>query len=173
MDSTFFTGYRKTAIRPDEVVVDLFVPFTEKVKRSSTNSTRSNKYVRKTRYNFQNTFFKSIKLARRKEDDIALVNAAFYVRIADDGKTVDDAELVFGGMSATAVVAQKTKSLLINGEWTEAMLDGVYLELLKDLPLAPNAPGGMVTYRKTLALRCECIYVIYARVVRSNSFSYG
>lgn len=94
-------------------------------------------------------------MSRRKEDDIALVNAAFYVKIADNGKIVDDAELVFGGMSATAVVAQKTKSLMINSEWTEAMLDGVYLELLKDLPLAPNAPGGMVTYRKTLALRCE------------------
>jgi len=73
--------------------------------------------------------------------------------MADNGNVVTDAELVFGGMSATAVIAQKTKSLIINSEWTEAMLDGAYLELLKDLPLASNAPGGMVTYRKTLALR--------------------
>jgi hypothetical protein len=29
----------------------------------------------------------------------------------------------------------------------------VYLELLNDLPLASNAPGGMVTYRKSLVLR--------------------
>lgn len=31
MDSLFFTGYRKNAINPDEVVVDLFIPFTLKV----------------------------------------------------------------------------------------------------------------------------------------------
>lgn len=56
-------------------------------------------------------------------------------------------------MSATAVIAQKTKSFIINSEWSESLLDGVYLELLKDLPLASNAPGGMVTYRKSLVLR--------------------
>jgi len=31
MDGTFFTGYRKNSLYPDEVVIDLFVPFTEKV----------------------------------------------------------------------------------------------------------------------------------------------
>jgi CO/xanthine dehydrogenase FAD-binding subunit len=67
--------------------------------------------------------------------------------------TVKDAEFVFGGMSSTAVIAQKTKSLVINSEWSETMLDDVYLELLNDLPLASNAPGGMVTYRKSLVLR--------------------
>lgn len=79
------------------------------------------------------------------------MNAAFYVEMTNN--KVKDAELVFGGMSATAVFAQKTKSLLINSEWSDAILDDVYLELLKDLPLESNAPGGMVAYRKTLALR--------------------
>lgn len=80
-----------------------------------------------------------------------MVNAALYVEISNN--IVKDAEFVFGGMSATSIFAQKTKSFIINREWSEAMLDTVYLNLLKDLPLAPNAPGGMVTYRKTLALR--------------------
>lgn len=66
---------------------------------------------------------------------------------------VKDAEFVFGGMSATAVIAQKTKLFVIDSEWSEAMLDSVYLELFNDLPLASNAPGGMVTYRKSLVLR--------------------
>lgn len=81
-----------------------------------------------------------------------MVNAAFYVEMSKYN-IVKDAELVFGGMSATAVIAQKTKSLVINSEWSEAMLDSVYLELLKDLPMASNAPGGMVIYRKSLVLR--------------------
>lgn len=80
-----------------------------------------------------------------------MVNAAFYVEMSNN--IVKDAELVYGGMSTTAVIAQKTKSLIINSEWSESMLDGVYIELLKDLPLASNAPGGMVTYRKSLVLR--------------------
>lgn len=80
------------------------------------------------------------------------MNAAFYVEI-QSGNVVKDAEFVFGGMSATSVFARKTKSLIVGREWSEAMLDSVYLELIKDLPLASNAPGGMVTYRKTLALR--------------------
>ncbi|VVC38233.1 Oxidoreductase, molybdopterin binding site,Aldehyde oxidase/xanthine dehydrogenase,FAD-binding [Cinara cedri] len=127
MDRTFFTGYRKNSIHANEILIDLFIPFSQK-----------------------NTFFKSIKQSRRKEDDIALVNAAFFIKISKN--VVKDAEFVFGGMSATTVFARKTKKLIINREWTDSMLDGIYLELLKDLPLASNAPGGMVTYRKTLSL---------------------
>lgn len=99
----------------------------------------------------QNAYFKSMKQSRRKEDDIALVNAAFYVEMSNN--VVKDAEFVFGGMSATSAIAQRTKSLIIKREWSENTLEAVYLELLKDLPLASNAPGGMVAYRKTLALR--------------------
>ncbi|XP_025200769.1 xanthine dehydrogenase [Melanaphis sacchari] len=136
MDNTFFTGYRQNALHLDEVVINLFIPFTKK-----------------------NTFFKSIKQSRRKEDDIALVNAAFYVEMSNN--IIKDAEIVFGGMSATAVIAQKTKSLIINSEWSESLLDGVYLELLKDLPLTSNAPGGMVTYRKSLVLSLFFKFYLY------------
>lgn len=80
-----------------------------------------------------------------------MVNAAFFVELSNN--IIKDADFVFGGMSATAVFAQNTRSLVINKEWSEDMLDGVYSELLKDLPLASNAPGGMINYRKTLALR--------------------
>ncbi|XP_050420003.1 xanthine dehydrogenase isoform X2 [Adelges cooleyi] len=128
MDSLFFTGYRTNSILADEVVIDLFIPFTTK-----------------------KTFFKAFKQSRRKEDDIALVNAAFYIEISEN--VVRDVEIVYGGMSATAIFANKSKSFLIGNQWSENILNEVYLKLLQDLPLAPNAPGGMVLYRKTLALR--------------------
>lgn len=32
MDSSFFTGYRKNSIHPDEVLIDLFIPFLQKVR---------------------------------------------------------------------------------------------------------------------------------------------
>lgn len=46
MDDTFFTGYRTNILRPDEVIIDLLVPFTEKVRGpvagvSTVNVTRS------------------------------------------------------------------------------------------------------------------------------------
>lgn len=37
MDKTFFTGYRQNALHPDEVVIDLFIPFTQKVSIFGTH----------------------------------------------------------------------------------------------------------------------------------------
>ena len=31
LDENFFTGYRRTVLQPSEVLVDIFIPFTEKV----------------------------------------------------------------------------------------------------------------------------------------------
>ena len=31
MDENFFTGYRKTVLEPNEVLVNILIPFTEKV----------------------------------------------------------------------------------------------------------------------------------------------
>ena len=31
MDSEFFTGYRKNIVKPNEVLVSVFIPFTTKV----------------------------------------------------------------------------------------------------------------------------------------------
>lgn len=72
--------------------------------------------------------------------------------VSNDG-TVTDAELAFGGVSATAVIAHRAQSLMVGGSWSEAMLDAVCAELLAELPLPANAPGGMAAYRRTLALR--------------------
>lgn len=93
------------------------------------------------------------------------MNAAFYLKITNN--IVEDAEFVFGGMSTTTIIAQKTKSLIISSKWSEEMIDDVYLELLKDLPLASNAPGGMVTYRKVLVLRYNIVHVyIFMKYIR-------
>ena len=34
MDSGFFVGYKQTALRPNEVLVSVFIPFTKKVSIS-------------------------------------------------------------------------------------------------------------------------------------------
>ncbi len=58
-DETFYTGYRKNVIAPHQVLVSLKVPYTH-----------------------QDEYFTSYKQARRREDDIAIVNAAFFFKLS-------------------------------------------------------------------------------------------
>ncbi len=38
MDNTFFWGYRKTTIKPEEVVISIHIPFTQKVMSNKAKS---------------------------------------------------------------------------------------------------------------------------------------
>ena len=76
----FFTGYRKTAMKPGEVLVSLFVPFV-----------RQNEYV------------SSYKQAKRRDDDIAIVNGCFRV-LLDESAKVLEADLAYGGLSANTAL---------------------------------------------------------------------
>jgi hypothetical protein len=35
MDHTFFTGYRRTVVKPDEVLVSITIPYTKEVSQKS------------------------------------------------------------------------------------------------------------------------------------------
>jgi len=48
--------------------------------------------------------------------------------------------------------AVQTEASLVGKPWNNETLQEVYPLLLRDLPLDPNAPGGMVDYRRSLAL---------------------
>lgn len=39
-------------------------------------------------------------------------------------------------------------------KWDKSILEEVYDSLLEELPLADDAPGGMIKYRRSLTLRC-------------------
>jgi xanthine dehydrogenase/oxidase len=60
--------------------------------------------------------------------------------------------MAFGGMAATTVMAIKTAQALIGREWDEKMLEDAYTLLIDELPLSPDAPGGMVQFRRSLTL---------------------
>lgn len=122
----FFLGYRKTAMKPSEVAVSLFVPFTRKNEYSS-----------------------SFKQAKRRDDDIAIVNAAFRI-LLDNDLTVKDACLVFGGMGPTTIVAKSASNFLIGKKLDLALSLNISKFILDDFPLPASAPGGQVQFRKTL-----------------------
>ncbi|XP_078618398.1 xanthine dehydrogenase/oxidase-like [Branchiostoma floridae x Branchiostoma japonicum] len=127
MDHTFFPGYRKTALTPEEVMVSLDVPFTK-----------------------GNEYFLAYKQARRRDDDIAIVNAAFRVQFEEGTNVIQDIALSFGGMAPTTVMARNTANRLIGWKWDNDLLPEACSCLEDDLPLPPSVPGGMVEFHRTL-----------------------
>lgn len=125
----FFKGYRTTALPPNAIIKAIRVPAAKE----------------------KGEFIRAYKQSKRKDDDIAIVNAALRVRL-DESNTVADVNLVYGGMAPTTVQAKNAINYLQGKKWGEAdVLEGAMNALEKDFPLRYGVPGGMATYRKSLA----------------------
>ncbi|XP_066551006.1 xanthine dehydrogenase/oxidase [Amia ocellicauda] len=129
IDDKFFTGYRKTAIKPEEILLSIEIPYTRKGQ-----------------------YFSAYKQAPRREDDIAIVTCGMNIVFKEGTTIVEELHLSYGGMAATTVLAQNTSKQLIGREWDEALLQKACSSLAKEMDLDPSAPGGLVPYRRTLAL---------------------
>jgi xanthine dehydrogenase small subunit len=84
----FFTGYRKTALAPDEVIQGFSLP------RLWPGET-----------------FHCDKVSKRRDQDISTVAGAYRIRIRN-GK-IEDARLAFGGMAATPKRASHAEAALL------------------------------------------------------------
>lgn len=129
MDHTFFVGYRRNVVLPEELLVSIDIPFTK-----------------------ENQYFIAYKQAKRRDDDIAIVNMALNVHFAPDKNIVQEAHIAFGGMAPTTILAKQTCQKIIGKTWNKPILEEVYDSLLEELPLADDAPGGMIKYRRSLTL---------------------
>ncbi|KAK4133189.1 hypothetical protein BT67DRAFT_443111 [Trichocladium antarcticum] len=126
----FFTGYRRTALPPDAVLAAIRIPLAQE----------------------KNEFFRAYKQAKRKDDDIAIVTAALKLRLSDSG-VVEVANLVYGGMAPTTVAAKQANAYLAGKKLAELeTLEGAMNALGLDFDLQFGVPGGMASYRKSLAL---------------------
>lgn len=83
-------GYRTTVLKPDEVLQAIHIPFSK-----------------------ENQYFEAYKQARRREDDIAIVNAAVNVTFQPNSTIVSKISFGFGGMSFKTVNAPKTEEFMI------------------------------------------------------------
>ncbi|KAK5175028.1 uncharacterized protein LTR77_000164 [Saxophila tyrrhenica] len=128
--SEFFKGYRVTALPPDGIIASIRIPvFNEKAE-----------YIR------------AYKQAKRKDDDIAIVNAALRVKL-DGENNVENCSLVYGGMAPITISAKTAVQYLTGKKFTDPKtLEGVMNALEDDFDLRFGVPGGMATYRKSLAL---------------------
>ena len=129
MDENFYTGYRRNIVAHDEVLVSIKVPYTS-----------------------ENQYFNAFKQARRRDDDIAIVNSAFWFDLNEQSKTITDITMSFGGMAPTTVMALKTMQNLKGKQWTSKTIEEACEVLLEDLPLPPGVPGAMVRYRRSLTI---------------------
>lgn len=122
--SQFFLGYRQTALAPDELIAGVRIPLVAP------------------------TLARFYKVAKRQEDDIATVSAAFAIDLAPDG-TVASARLAFGGVAATPARATSVEAALRGRPWSEATInEAAKLLTTAFQPLTDHR--GSAAYRRAL-----------------------
>ena len=100
-----YLAYRKTALRPDEVLGWIKVPKPLPKVRSKTKASSGE-------------LCRVYKISKRFEDDISAVCLALNVQL--DGGRVVGASIGAGGVAATPVRARATQAALVGQPWTEA-----------------------------------------------------
>ncbi|NP_001292540.1 aldehyde oxidase [Takifugu rubripes] len=129
LNQDFFVSFGKTVLKPEEVVVSVFIPFSKKGE-----------------------FVRAFRHAPRKEGSFATVTTGMRVLFAEGSNVVRDISIYYGGMGATIVSAAKTCSIITMRPWNDETLNKAYNVLLEELDLPPSAPGGKVEFRRSLTL---------------------
>jgi xanthine dehydrogenase small subunit len=115
---SFYLGYQVKDWRDGEFVQAVRVPLPRK-----------------------NVAFRTYKLAKRFDQDISAVCAAFAFTL-DDGVVVD-ARITFGGMAATPKRATQAEALLNGRAWDEAAVTAAMAALAQDYaPLSDMRASG-------------------------------
>jgi xanthine dehydrogenase small subunit len=104
---TFYLDYQKKDLRPDEFVEAVRIPLPQPSRQ-----------------------FRTYKLAKRFDQDISAVCAAFAITL--DGDIVRDARIAFGGMAATSRRAPQAEAALHGQPWNEATLKNAMQMLAQD-----------------------------------------
>ena len=121
----FFLGYRKSALRPDEVIRSITIP-----KLAAGQA------------------FRAYKVSKRYDQDISAVIAAFRVTL--DGEAVTEARIAYGGMAATPKRARAAEEALAAAGWSEAGAARAGRALLQDYtPIGDHRASA--TYRMRVA----------------------
>ncbi|XP_060922759.1 aldehyde oxidase 1-like [Limanda limanda] len=125
----FFVSFGKTALKPEDIVLSIFIPFSRKGE-----------------------FVRAFRQAPRKESSFATVTTGMRVFFSEGSRVVQDVSIYFGGMGSTTVSAAKTCAALIKRPWDDEVLGQAYDVLLDELALPPSTPGGKVEFRRSLTL---------------------
>jgi xanthine dehydrogenase small subunit len=130
----FYLGYQQKDLQGDEFVEMLRIPLPR-----------------------SNVRFRTYKLAKRFDQDISAVCAAFAFTL--DGDVITEARIAFGGMAATPKRAAKAEALLQGQVWDETILEAAMATLAEDYaPLSDMraASGYRMTAAQNLLRRFWC-----------------
>jgi xanthine dehydrogenase small subunit len=125
--SSFFLDYRKTTLAPDELITAIHVPLPS---------------PRFTRF---------YKVSKRILDDIAIVSAAFALRVHDDGR-IAQLDLAYGGVAATPLALPEVAALAVDQPFNDATCERLCGALAQvATPLSDHR--GSAAYRRVLMPR--------------------
>ncbi|HBS85577.1 MAG: xanthine dehydrogenase small subunit [Bacteroidetes bacterium GWF2_38_335] len=114
----FITGYRKNALKKDEIIFGVNLPVPAK-----------------------NELVEFYKVSKRHDMDISTVSGAFRLILKKDG-TVDLINLVFGGMADRTKKAEKTMAFLTGKKWNEENVKKAMKILEKEFTPLSDARSG-------------------------------
>ena len=114
---TFITGYRKTALRPGEVIAAIRIPLLEEVTDFSAN-----------------------KLSKRFDQDISTVVAAFHLQRRDGN--VQELRAAYGGMAPRVMRATNVERAVQGQPWTLETLTDIEGGLGRDFSPISDHRGG-------------------------------
>jgi xanthine dehydrogenase small subunit len=103
----FYPGYRKTALRPGELVVSVRVPLPR-----------------------PGGLVASYKVSKRYDQDISAVCAAYALEVRDG--TIASARIAYGGMAAVPQRARHVETMLVGKPWSEETVDAAAHALARD-----------------------------------------
>ncbi|XP_028319779.1 aldehyde oxidase 6 isoform X2 [Gouania willdenowi] len=129
INQDFFVGLGKTALKPEEIILSLFIPFSRKGE-----------------------FVRAFRQAPRKESAFPTLTAGMRVFFCEGSRLVQDVSVYYGGIGPTIVSAGRTCGVIVNRRWDEETLNRAYDVLLEEADLPPSAPGGKVEFRRSLTL---------------------
>uniref|UniRef100_A0A3B4ULP1 Aldehyde oxidase 5 n=1 Tax=Seriola dumerili TaxID=41447 RepID=A0A3B4ULP1_SERDU len=140
LNDKLFTGFGKTALRPDEVLLSIHIPFSKPWE-----------------------FVAAYRQAQRREFAFSFVNAGMKVAIRAGTDIVESLSIYYGGVGSTLVKPGQTCKQLVGQSWGEDLLSEACRFLKEDVDVSPSIHGGRAEYRKSLAI--SFFFKFYMQVV--------
>uniref|UniRef100_A0A3P8YGP2 Aldehyde oxidase 6 n=1 Tax=Esox lucius TaxID=8010 RepID=A0A3P8YGP2_ESOLU len=129
LNKDFLVGFGKTSLKPDEIVLSVFIPVSRKWE-----------------------FMGALRQAPRKENALATVTSGIRVMFTEGSSVVKELSICYGGVGPCTVSASRTCAAIIGRPWNEQTLSEAYTVLLDEISLSPSHPGGKVDFRRSLTL---------------------
>jgi xanthine dehydrogenase/oxidase len=133
----FYLAYKKLNMEADEIAVKITIPLPEN--------------------NLE--IYKAYKQAKRKDDDIAIANACFRIKLDCIQKNnsklfkIVHLNLAFGGLAPTTLYLNKIEETTRGLQFGSGdSLKYIEDQILNEINFSFSVPGGMATYRRTLAV---------------------